>query len=226
MSRPLNRLQIAWRAAQDLQDGDVVNLGIGMPLKVSEYLPEGREVFFQSENGLLGMGPAPEIEDPNLRNASGWPVSIVKGGALFDSNTAFIMMTGGHLDLTILGGFQVSCRGDLANWDMNVPNRGPLVGGAMDLASGALPVRVVMSHTTKSGAPCLVEKCTYPMTGFGVVKTIYTDLAVVDVTAAGFVAREIIEGLNIAALQEKTGAPITAAPNCGVLQAPPLEIPA
>lgn len=226
MSGPLNRLQMAWRAAQDLKDGEIVNLGLGMPTKVSEYLPGGREVFFQSENGILGMGPAPAVEDPDLKNAGGQPVTVVQGGALFDSNLSFLMMTGGHLDMTILGAFQVSSSGDLANWDMNVPGKGPLVGGAMDLACGAIAVRVIMNHTTKRGAPCLVETCTYPLTGLGVVETVYTDLAVVDITPSGFVVREMIEGIDIAALREKTGAPIQAAQNCGILTAPPIEVPA
>lgn len=225
MTGSLNRLQMAWRAAQDLRDGEVVNLGLGMPTKVAEYLPGDREVFFQSENGILGMGPAPDIENPDLKNAGGQPVTVVQGGALFDSNLSFLMMTGGHLDMTILGAFQVSAAGDLANWDMNVPGKGPLVGGAMDLACGAIAVRVIMNHTTKKGAPCLVEECSYPLTGLKVVKTVYTDIAVVDVTPSGFVAREMIEGMTIQALQEQTGAPITAAQNCGILSAPDLGDP-
>jgi 3-oxoadipate CoA-transferase beta subunit len=222
---PLNRFQMAWRAAQDVEDGAYVNLGLGMPTMVSNYLPAGREVMFHSENGLLGVGPAQTAggEDPNLTDAGGQLVTVSTGGALFDSSAAFMMMTGGHLDFTMLGSFQVSVNGDLANWDMMQEGVGPLVGGAMDLASGALPVRVIMAHQTRDGAPRLVDICEYPLTGLGVVEKIYTDLAVIDVTPNGFVAREIIDGIDIAALQARTGAAIKAASDCGILSAPQID---
>jgi 3-oxoadipate CoA-transferase, beta subunit len=222
---PLNRFQMAWRAAQDIEDSAYVNLGLGMPTMVSNYLPEGREVMFHCENGLLGVGPLQQAseEDPNLTDAGGQLVTVSTGGALFDSSTAFMMMTGGHLDFTMLGSFQVSLNGDLANWDMMQPGVGPLVGGAMDLASGALPVRVIMAHQTRDGAPRLVESCSYPLTGLGVVEKIYTDLAVIDVTPEGFVAVAIIDGLDIAALQARTGAAIKAASDCSILSAPRID---
>ena len=181
--------------------------------------------MFHCENGLLGVGPLQQAseEDPNLTDAGGQLVTVSTGGALFDSSTAFMMMTGGHLDFTMLGSFQVSLNGDLANWDMMQPGVGPLVGGAMDLASGALPVRVIMAHQTRDGAPRLVESCSYPLTGLGVVEKIYTDLAVIDVTPEGFVAVAIIDGLDIAALQARTGAAIKAASDCSILSAPRID---
>ncbi len=221
----LTRRQIAWRAAQDIADGAYVNLGIGMPTLVVNYVPGDREVVYQSENGLLGMGPAapPGAEDPTLVDAGGQRITLLPGAAVFDSAEAFAMMRGGHLDLTILGAYQVSERGDLANWDSRQPNRGPMVGGAMDLVAGAKEVRVLMEHSTRKGEPRLLRSCTYPLTAPRVVKRIYTDLAVVDVTPEGFLLREIVPGLGLEELQARTGAPLRPAPDCRALEAPDLE---
>lgn len=221
---PLDRNQLAWRAAQDFPDGGYVNLGIGIPFLAANYLPEGREVMFQSENGVIGVGPlARESEaDIDLTGAGDQLITLRPGAALFDSAMAFAMIRGGHLDVTLLGGFQVSMTGDLANWDLRIPNKGPLVGGAMDLAIGARSVRVVMAHVTKEGDPRLVETCSYPLTGVGVVDRIYTDHAVVDVTPGGFLVREILAGLSRDALEAMTAAPLEYAPDCGALTPPTL----
>ncbi|MBX6426507.1 MAG: 3-oxoacid CoA-transferase subunit B [Variibacter sp.] len=221
---PLSRRQIAWRAAQDLPDGAYVNLGIGLPTLVSDYIPEGREVVFHSENGVLGLGPAPAPgeEDPDLINAGRGLVTIVPGGAIVHHNDAFLIIRGGHLDYSLLGAFQVSAAGDLANWATDDPTFPPGLGGAMDLAVGAKEVRVLIEHTTKDGRPRLVARCTYPLTAARCVKRIYTNLAVLDVTEAGFVVREMVAGLDAPALQRLTDAPLAFAPDCGVLKAPPL----
>ncbi len=221
----LNRHQMAWRAAQDIPDGAYVNLGIGIPVLAANHIVEGREVFIHSENGIVGMGPAapPETANPDLVDASGNMVTLQTGAAVFDSSSSFLMITGGHIDMTLLGAFQVATNGDLANWDMMRPERGPLVGGAMDLAAGAKSVRVIMEHVTREGDARLVAECTYPLTARGVVDRVYTNLAVIDVGPEGFVAREIVAGMDIATLAEKTGAPIVAAPDCGVLSPPALS---
>lgn len=221
---PLSRRQIAWRAAQDLPDGAYVNLGIGLPTLVSDYIPEGREVVFHSENGVLGLGPAPAPgeEDPDLINAGRGLVTIVPGGAIVHHNDAFLIIRGGHLDYSLLGAFQVSAAGDLANWATDDPTFPPGLGGAMDLAVGAKEVRVLIEHTTKDGRPRLVARCTYPLTAARCVKRIYTNLAVLDVTEAGFVVREMVAGLDAPTLQRLTDAPLAFAPDCGVLKAPPL----
>jgi len=221
---PLDRNQLAWRAAQDFPDGGYVNLGIGIPFLAANYLPEGREVMFQSENGVIGVGPlARESEvDHDLMGAGDQLITLRPGAALFDSAMAFAMIRGGHLDVTLLGGFQVSASGDLANWDLRIPNKGPLVGGAMDLAIGARSVRVVMAHVTKDGDPRLVETCSYPLTGVGVVDRVYTDHAVLDVTPDGFLVREILDGVSRETLEDMTAAPLAYAPDCGVLSPPTL----
>ncbi|NKB54897.1 MAG: 3-oxoacid CoA-transferase subunit B [Alphaproteobacteria bacterium] len=221
---PLNRNQIAWRAAQDLPEGGYVNLGLGMPVLAANYAPEDREFMFHTENGIVGVGPVAgeNEEDPDLVDAGSQKVTLRPGAALADSAMAFAMIRGGHIDVTILGGFQVSVTGDLANWDAEVPNKGPLVGGAMDLAVGAKSVWVAMAHTTRDGAPRLVETCTYPLTGVGVVDRIYTDLAVVEVTPDGFLVHEILKDLSRDALQERTAAPLLYSPDCAVLSAPDL----
>jgi len=225
MSGLLTREQMAWRAAQDIPDGAYVNLGIGIPVLAANYIVEGREVCIHSENGIVGMGPtASEAEaGRDLVDASGNMVTLRIGAALFDSASSFVMITGGHLDMTLLGAFQVAANGDLANWDMMRPERGPLVGGAMDLAAGAKSVRVIMEHVTREGLPRLVETCGYPLTAKGVVERIYTNMAVIDVTPEGFVAREIAPGLGLEELAAKTGAPLIAAPDCGVLSPPALS---
>lgn len=222
MSTPLTRNQLAWRAAQDIADRSYVNLGIGIPVLVANHIPKNRAVMLQSENGILGIGPAPdETEtDPYFVDAGGQTVSLGEGGMLTDSAGAFTMITGGHLDLTLLGCFQVADNGDFANWDARLPNKGPLVGGAMDLAAGARDVRLIMAHTTRDGEPRLVETCTYPLTARGRASRVYTDLAVVDVTPDGFVVREMVDGLGKEELAAKTGAPFEIAADCVSLTAP------
>ena len=221
---PLNRNQMAWRAAQDLADGSYVNLGLGMPVLVANYAPDDRDIMFHSENGIVGVGPVADEAnaDPDFVDAGSQKVTLRTGAALADSAQAFAMIRGGHIDVTLLGGFQVAANGDLANWDAQIPNKGPLVGGAMDLAVGARAVWVVMAHTTKDGSARLVDLCDYPLTGLGVVDRVYTDLAVVDVTPEGFLVREILDGLSRDALQAHTGSPLRFAPDCGVLTAPDL----
>src|SRR5512141_551327 len=181
------RDQMAARVARDIHEGAYVNLGIGLPTLVANHLPRDREIFLHSENGLLGMGPAPAPgqEDPDLINAGKQPVTLLKGGAYFHHADSFAMMRGGHLDICVLGAFQVSAQGDLANWHTGAPDAIPAVGGAMDLAIGAKRTMVMMEHLTKSGASKLVERCSYPLTGIGCVSRIYTDLAVIDVTPHG-----------------------------------------
>ena len=222
--QPLTRHQIAWRAAQDLLEGSYVNLGLGLPVLVANYKPDDRDLMFHSENGIVGVGPlASENKvDPDFVDAGSQKITLSPGAALFDSTQAFAMIRGGHLDVTLLGGFEVSQTGDLANWDAKMTHKGQLVGGAMDLVAGAKSVRVTMQHTTKTGAPRLVERCSYPLTGVGTVDRVYTDLAVVDVTSDGFLVREMISGLSGDALQEKSGATLAFAEDCTTLDAPKL----
>ncbi|MCH8809729.1 MAG: CoA transferase subunit B [Proteobacteria bacterium] len=224
MSLRLNRRQIAWRVAQDIPDGAYVNLGIGMPEMVSDYLPEDREIIIHSENGILGMGPAPAPgeEDYDLINAGKKPVTLLPGGAYFHHTDSFAMIRGGHIDICVLGAFQVSATGDLANWSIGAPGAVPAVGGAMDLAVGAKRVLVMSDHTTRNGAPKLVERCTYPLTGLGVVSAVYTDLAVIDVTDEGLVVRELIGDMEFDELQGLTGAPLRLADDRRPLTAPDL----
>jgi 3-oxoacid CoA-transferase B subunit len=225
MTERLSRNQMAWRAAQDVAGGSYVNLGIGIPVLVANYIPEDRSVMLQSENGILGIGPAPAADeiDPYFVDAGAQFVSLAPGGMLTDSVGAFTMITGGHIDVTFLGAFQVAANGDFANWDAKVPNKGPLVGGAMDLAAGAKEVRLIMAHTTRDGEPRLVETCTYPLTARGRAGRIYTDLAVIDVTPAGFLVRELVDGVSRKALAEKTGAPLAFAEDCKTLATPDLD---
>jgi 3-oxoadipate CoA-transferase beta subunit len=206
------RDQMAARVARDIPEGAYVNLGIGLPTKVANYLPPEREVFLHSENGLLGMGPAPAPgeEDEDLINAGKQPVTLLTGGAYFHHADSFAMMRGGHLDICVLGAFQVSHTGDLANWHTGAPDAIPAVGGAMDLAIGAKQVFVMMEHQTKTGESKIVERCTYPLTGVECVSRIYTDLAVLDVTPAGLRVREMVPGLTLADLQAVTAAPLLA----------------
>jgi 3-oxoadipate CoA-transferase, beta subunit len=204
------RDQIAARVARDIPEGAYVNLGIGLPTLVANHLPKDREIFLHSENGLLGMGPAPAPgeEDEDLINAGKQPVTILAGGAYFHHADSFGMMRGGHLDICVLGAFQVSVGGDLANWHTGAPDAIPAVGGAMDLAVGAKKVFVMMEHQTKSGESKIVEHCTYPLTGISCVNRIYTDLAVIDVTAHGLRVVEMIDGLSLAELQRLSGVPL------------------
>jgi len=199
--------QMAERLAQDIPDSSYVNLGIGMPVMVANYVPEGREVIYHSENGILGVGPTPEpgTEDPDLINAAKQYVTLIKGGCYFDTADSFAMMRGGHLDIAVLGGFQVSATGDLANWATNNEKYPPAVGGAMDLSVGAKAVYVLMRHTTKDGEPKILDKCTYPLTGTGVVKRIYTDLAVIEVTDDGLRVVELHDGNSFDDVQAVTG---------------------
>ena len=220
----LSRNQIAWRAAQDLEEGSYVNLGLGLPVLIANYKPTDRDLMFHSENGIVGVGPVAgeNEEDPDFVDAGSQKITLNPGAALFDSSMAFAMIRGGHLDVTLLGGFEVSETGDLANWDARMTHKGQLVGGAMDLVTGAKSVRVTMQHTTKTGEPRLVETCNYPLTGVGTVDRVYTDLAVVDVTPDGFVIREMVDGLTRDELQSKSGAILAFANDCGVLSAPAL----
>ena len=222
--RTLSRHQIAWRAAQDLEEGTYVNLGLGMPTLIANYKPVDRDLMFHSENGIVGVGPVAveNEEDPDFVDAGSQKITLNMGAALFDSTMAFAMIRGGHLDVTLLGGFEVSQTGDLANWDAKMTRKGQLVGGAMDLVTGAKSVRVTMQHMTKTGDPRLVETCSYPLTGVGKVDRVYTDLAVVDITPDGFLVREMIDRLSRDELQAKSGGPLSYADDCGVLKAPEL----
>ena len=206
----LNREQIAARVAQDIPDGAVVNLGVGLPTMVANYLPRDREILLHSENGVLGMGPAPAPgeEDYDLINASKDPVTLLTGGVFFHHADSFGMMRGGHVDICVLGAFQVSVAGDLANWHTGAADAIPAVGGAMDLAVGAKQVFVMMEHRTKSGQSKIVEHCSYPLTGVACVHRIYTDLAVIDVTPQGLHVRDIVAGLSIDELIKLTGVPL------------------
>ena len=201
------RDQMAARVAHDIPEGAYVNLGIGLPTLVANHLPKDREIFLHSENGLLGMGPAPAkgAEDPDLINAGKQPVTLLTGGCYFHHADSFAMMRGGHLDFCVLGGFQVSATGDLANWHTGAPDAIPAVGGAMDLAIGAKNVFVMMDHLTKSGESKITAQCSYPVTGLHCVNRIYTDLAVIDVTPTGLAVVEIVPGLPFAELQRLTG---------------------
>jgi 3-oxoadipate CoA-transferase beta subunit len=220
-AKKLSRAGVAWRIAQDIPDGAFVNLGIGAPVMVADYLPADREVVIHSENGILGMGPTPQKgeEDGDLINAGKMPVTLVSGGSYFNHTDSFAMIRGGHIDLCVLGAFQIAQNGDLANWATLDNSRPPGVGGAMDLAVGAKRLVVMTDHCTRDGQPKLLEDCTYPLTGVGVVDAVYTDLAVIDIRDGRFVVREMVEGLTREALQAVTGAPLLFADDCGVLKA-------
>ncbi len=209
----LNRDQMAARVARDIPEGSYVNLGIGLPTLVANHLPKEREIFLHSENGLLGMGPAPAPgeEDYDLINAGKQPVTLLPGGAYFHHADSFAMMRGGHLDICVLGAFQVSATGDLANWHTGGLEAIPAVGGAMDLAIGAKKTFVMMEHLTKQGQSKIVAQCSYPLTGIGCVSRIYTDLAVIDVTPQGLKVVEIVDGLSFDELQRLSGVPLHSA---------------
>jgi len=209
----LTRQEIAKRAAQELREGMYVNLGMGIPTLVTRFIPTGLTVFLQSEHGILGLGPPPPPgqEDPDFADASRMPVTVIPGASLFSSAESFAMIRGRHLDMTILGAFQVSARGDLANW--MVPERGVgSIGGAMDLVYGARRVVVTMEHVTKDGNPRIVERCSYPLTGRECVDLIVTDLAVIEVGNDGLVLKEVAPGETPQEVQAKTGAKLALSP--------------
>ncbi len=204
----LSRSQMAARVAQDIEEGWYCNLGIGIPTLVADNIPDGREIVLHSENGILGMGPAPPPERVNrwLVNAGKQHVTLLPGGAFFHHADSFSMIRGGHIDLCVLGAFEVAENGDLANWATSNADAAPAVGGAMDLAVGARQTWVVTEHTTREGRPKLVERCSYPLTALGAVSRVYTSLAVIDVTTRGFVVREMVPELTFEVLQSRTRA--------------------
>ncbi|MET3473652.1 3-oxoadipate CoA-transferase beta subunit [Novosphingobium sp. 1529] len=203
----MDRNALAARVARDIPEGAYVNLGIGAPTMVANFLPKEKDIFLQSENGLLGMGPAPEPEDIDweLINAGKQPVTILPGGSYFHHGDSFAMMRGGHIDICVLGAFQVSIHGDLANWHTGAPDAIPAVGGAMDLAIGARDVFVMMDLLTKSGESKLVRQCTYPLTGLACVSRVYTDVAIFDVGPDGAHVIEMVEGMTLDTLRALTG---------------------
>jgi 3-oxoadipate CoA-transferase beta subunit len=206
-----SRDEMAQRAALDIPDGSYVNLGIGMPELIAKFVPAGREVIYHTENGLLGMGPAPEAgqENPELINAGKKQVTAIPGAAYFHHADSFVMIRGHHIDICVLGTMQVAENGDLANWSTGAPGAIPAVGGAMDLVAGVETIYVLTQHCTKKGQPKLLETCTFPLTGQAVVNRIYTDLAVIDVTPEGFEVIELAPGVSFDYVQERTGARLT-----------------
>ena len=208
--KPLSRVEMAARVARDIPEGWYVNLGIGIPTAIADHVPLDREVIFHSENGVLGMGPAPPKDriDPWLINAGKQYVTLRQGGSFCHHADSFSMIRGRHLDLCVLGAFQVAENGDIANWATSENDAAPAVGGAMDLAAGAKRLWVLMEHTAKDGTPKLVRRCSYPLTAVGAVKRVYTNLAVIDITERGFVVIDIAPGLSFDALQSKTDAPL------------------
>jgi 3-oxoadipate CoA-transferase beta subunit len=209
-AKPMARREMAKRLADDIPEGWYVNLGIGAPLQVADYVSQEREVVFQSENGVLGMGPAPEPDKINrwLINAGKQYITLRSGGSYMHHADSFALIRGGHLDLCVLGAFQVAENGDIANWSTSDNESAPAVGGAMDLAAGARRIWVMMDHTTKTGESRVVRRCTYPLTAVGVVKRIYTNLAVLDVSDDGFAVREMVPGMTLDELQKVTDAPL------------------
>ena len=207
--RGLTLTEIAGRVALDIPDGSYVNLGIGMPEAVAQCIPDDREVILHTENGLLGMGPPPPEghEDPELVNAGKRPVTTVPGASFFHHGDSFAMIRGGHLDVCVLGALEVSANGDLANWSTGT-GAVPAVGGAMDLVTGVKAVYVMTSHCTREGEAKLVSECSYPLTGRGVVDRVYTDLAIIEVTPAGFGVRELAPGITLSDVAERTAAPV------------------
>ena len=209
----LDRKALARRAAQDIPEGWYVNLGIGLPTAIADYVPEDREVIFHSENGVLGMGPAPlpGEEQPWLINAGKKLITLRKGGSFFSHSDSFAMIRGGHLDLCVLGALEVADNGDIANWSKSANDTAPAVGGAMDLAVGSKRVWVLMEHTTKDGRSKLVRQCSYPLTAYGAVKRVYTNLAVLDITQRGFELVELQPGVSFDDLQARTDAKVHSA---------------
>lgn len=207
----LSREEMAHRVAQDIAEGAYVNLGIGLPTRIADFLPEGREIFLHSENGLLGMGPspAPGQEDPDLVNAGKQPVTLLEGGCYFHHADSFAMMRGGHIDICVLGAFQVALNGDLANWHTGEPDAIPAVGGAMDLAIGARQTFAMMELFTRAGESKLVERCSYPLTGLGCVSRVYTDHGVFDLKDGRAHVSELVDGLSVEELSARTGIPLS-----------------
>ena len=201
-----SREQMAERCAKDIKDGCYVNLGIGIPEKVAQYVPAGREVIYHTENGLLGMGNAPSEEelDPDLINAGKKPVTAIPGAAYFHHGDSFAMIRGNHIDVCVLGAMQVSMKGDLANWSTGAPDAIPAVGGAMDLVAGVKTIYIITQHTTKTGAAKIMPECTFPLTGKGVVSRIYSDLCVIDVTDKGLTLIELAPGVDFDYVQART----------------------
>jgi len=216
---------MARRVARDIQGGSYVNLGIGLPTMVANYLPEEREIILHSENGIIGMGPAPASgeEDPELINAGKQPVTLLPGGCFFHHGDSFAMMRGGHIDICVLGAYQVAVNGDLASWHTNEPDAIPAVGGAMDLAIGAKQTIVMMDLVTKQGECKLVERCSYPLTGLGCVSRVYTDLAIFEVGSRGARVIEIVDGLSFDELTALTKLPLTDARSSDMDLAIPME---
>ncbi|MBT4290951.1 MAG: CoA transferase subunit B [Deltaproteobacteria bacterium] len=210
-----DRAQMAQRAALDIQDGAYVNLGIGIPEMVAGFVPAGREVIYHTENGLLGMGPTPEPgqENQELINAGKKPVTAISGACYFHHADSFMMIRGRHIDVCVLGAMQVSKDGDLANWSTGAPDAIPAVGGAMDLVAGVKTIYVITQHITKKGDSKIVENCTYPLTGKGVVNRIYTNLAVIDVNQDGLMLRELAPGITLEFVKEKTDATLNIHPD-------------
>lgn len=221
----MTREQMAWRAAQDLEDGAVVNLGMGIPILVSNHLPPDREVIFQSENGVIGVGPVADEQhaDPDLVDAGSRKVTLAPGASIVDSVSSFAMIRGGHIDVTVLGAFEVATNGDLANWNSRVPDKGPLVGGAMDLATGSRETWVLMAHNTKTGEPRLLDRCNLPLTGRRCVTRVYTDIAVVHVTHGEFLVKAVLNGVDEQELRSRTGAALSMADDCEFFVPPVLD---
>lgn len=218
----LSRRQLAWLAANEIPDGAYVNLGIGIPTLCADHMPSDKEVLLHSENGVLGFGPRPEEgeEDLDLVNAGKQPITMLKGGSYFVHSDAFAMIRGGHIDIAMLGAFEVSENGDLANWTTNNPTFPPGVGGAMDLAAGAKQVWALTEHITRDGKPKIVKNCSYPLTSSGCVKRIFTDLAIIDVSDAGLTVIGMMDGLSLEELQAITEPTLALSPECYKLKAP------
>jgi 3-oxoadipate CoA-transferase beta subunit len=226
MNTPLNRNQMAWRVAHDIPDGSYVNLGVGMPLAVVNFMPADRDIVFHSENGLLGMRDLKpgEEPDPELVNAGKRPVRMLPGGAFFNHADSFLMIRGGHLDFAVLGAYEVAENGDLANWRLPESKGAPAVGGAMDLVYGAKKVLVICEHNSKDGSPKIVKETKLPLTGRECVSKIFTDLAVIERTGDGMVVREIVDGMTFNELQDRTGAKLTLANDWTALVTPDLPL--
>ena len=218
----LSRRQLAWLAANEIPDGAYVNLGIGIPTLCADHMPSDKEVLLHSENGVLGFGPRPEEgeEDLDLVNAGKQPITMLKGGSYFVHSDAFAMIRGGHIDIAMLGAFEVSENGDLANWTTNNPTFPPGLGGPMDLAAGAKQVWALTEHITRDGKPKIVKNCSYPLTSSGCVKRIFTDLAIIDVSDAGLTVIGMMDGLSLEELQAITEPNLALSPECYKLEAP------